>query len=199
MLIIIFGILTLVYASKYKSYPLVNKMSKIRIFSIVTTVLVVVQAFSLLSYVTVFSTGTSFVEEIIAETFKEMEFESNYITLILDDISSFVSIIMWTSLIIDLAAFVFGLVALIMGFSTLNNPQLKAKAQENTAAIFLGPQQSYSYSQQAPSYAESTQSFSTSTAPAPDVSQPQNWFCASCGASNISMANFCGSCGNKRQ
>lgn len=201
MLIIIFGILALVFASKYKKYPLLKTGTTAKVLSIILAVLVGIETFSILGYVALMATGSFFssIEQSVQAVLYGMDLGLEYLTGIFGDISEFISTVIWISLIIESSVYVFGIIALVKSFSTINNAHLKAQAEANSGAMNVGYQQPYNYYQQAPSYTENTQSYSTNTAPAPEASQPQNWFCTSCGASNIAMANFCGSCGNKRQ
>ena len=221
MLIIILGVLILVFTSKYKKQPLLTTKSSLKTLTIVHSVFFGFSAISLLSSFAFIVTGSFFelAEEIILDICRTMDVSTKYVAEILGDVSLFVNTVIWVAIIVDLIVFIFGLIALIVGFSTISNKELHAAAEANTAAFnanrqnmyaqrnYQNPaynQQSYNYNQQGYQnnpYNQPAQSYSTAqTPPSAPVPEPQaqGWTC-SCGSTNIAVANFCSHCGNKRQ
>ncbi len=220
MLIIILGILILVFTSKYKKHPLLTTKSSLKTLTIVHSVFFGFSAISLLSSFAFILTGSFFelIEEMILDICREMDVSTKFIAEILGDVSLFVNVIIWVSIIFDLIIFIFGLIALITGYKTISDKTLHAAAEANTAAFnesrrnmyqqnyqnYAYNQQNYGYNQQGYQnnpYNQNTQNYTTAQTPPPaPAPQPQaqtHWVC-SCGSSNIAVANFCSHCGNKR-
>lgn len=225
MLIIILGILILVHCSKYKKHPLQSTLSTLKTITIVHTVLFCFSSISLISSVITLATGSFFetFEEMFLAFFRAADIDTIHIAGILGNINNFIQIAMWTSIIMDVAIFVFGLIALINGVKTLSDRNLEATATTNTAeenqrrqAMFAQNmrnyqqnQQNYGYNQQGYGYNQQNygynqqnagyQNYNQQTTTSFTTQQPQNtaWVCSSCGSSNIPAANFCNHCGQK--
>lgn len=222
MIIIILGILIFVFTSKYKKNPLLTTKSSLKTLTIAHSVFFGFSAVSLLSSFAFILTGSFFeiMEEIILDICRAMDVSTKYVAEILGDVSIMVNTVIWIAIIMDVAVFVFGLIALITGYTTIGNKELHAVAEANTAAFnanrqnmyqqnyqnYAYNQQNYGYNQQGyqyqnNAYNQNMQNYSTAQTPPPaPIPQPQtqsHWVC-SCGSSNIAVANFCSHCGNKR-
>ncbi|MBE6879854.1 MAG: hypothetical protein E7490_03320 [Ruminococcaceae bacterium] len=217
MIIIILGILIFVFTSKYKKNPLLTTKSSLKTLTIAHSVFFGFSAISLLSSFVFILTGSFFelMEEMILNICRAMDVSTKYVAEVLGDVSLMVNTVIWIAIIMDVAVFVFGLIALITGYKTISDKALHAAAEANTAAFnesrrnmyqqnYAYSQQNYGYSQQGyqnNTYNQNTQSYTTAQTPPPaPTPQPQaqtHWVC-SCGSSNIAVANFCSHCGNKR-
>lgn len=216
MLIIIFGILTLVYCSKYKKQPLLPTLSALKTFTVIHTVLFCFGAISLISSVAMFATGALFetFEDMILAVFRSAEVDVRYLSEFLGSVNDFVSAIMWSSIIIDAAIIIFGVIALIIGVKTFADKELAAAAAANTAAetqrkqaMFAQNmnryqqntynQQGYGYNQQYnqqynPQYNQQNVAYQNNMAQNPQ----QNSFTTQ-PAANVNQAGWiCGSCGS---
>ncbi len=229
MIVIVLGIITLVYCSKYKKQPLLPTLSTLKTVTVILAVFFCFNAISLISSVITLASGALFetFEEIFLAFFRAAEVDTIYIAGILGNISNFIHIAMWTSLIMDIAVIVFGIIALVNGIKTFSDRTLESTAATNTAeenqrrqAMFAqnmrnyqqnaynqqgygynpGYNQQYGYNQQNMAYQQNMAQNPQQNSFSTQTTAnagQTGWVCASCGSNNIAVANFCSHCGAK--
>lgn len=179
LILVVFGILVLVYRSKYRNLPTRKSKNTLKILTIIHTAFFSIHTIILLGTLTLFMIGGlsfEFIGGIVQKICMELEIGSGYIAQVAEDITIFVISMMKTAMIVNVLLFVFGLIALIFGFSTLADKGLKS-ATESELPLWNSNQN------------ESTVQHHVSTS--------EGWSCL-CGTSNTKIANFCSHCGNKR-
>ena len=199
MLILIFGILVLVYCSKYKKHPQKNTRKTLKVLFILHCVFFGLGAASLFGTLLAFVAGSliDISGEFVAAILQSLAIPMTTVSALIEEITTIVSKLILIGAIMDIIFVIFGLIALIKGASTLCNDQLTAVA--NSAQAVQMPQYTWGNN---PDYYQQNYDYncqnSNTVQSADTAHSSEAWVCGSCGRNCVAEANFCSHCGTNR-